>query len=571
VDELKDRPAPQRQIFSVIAGIILLLIVLLIAGAVVKKFKKPGQMGVIESQAMDMSVMQPPQGSFPVSTATALRKNFRMKTSTYGSVLAQNEIDIYPRVAGRIVEMSAYPGQQVSEGQVLARLDTAELASKANEAVWGARSHDEEHAMIIGKEKSAHFDKKAAQDEFSAAGSELRDAEADLAYWKEEHGRETGLFKEGAISKDEFQLTESKYRSAGARAETARSRQSAAQNRMSSLGYAELTAQAETKKHHATVAQAKAAADTANIILGYTALQAPFPAFVTARLVAPGTLVSVGAPILRLADMRKVRIQAVLAQKDIASIRKGNSLEYALPFAPDTWHSAPITAIFPAVDPRARTGIVEALVDNADFHLLPGVYLYVRVTTAAARSALLVPSRAVIQNRDYQNRPAVWLVKDEGKGEVSLYTCSMHPEVISSTQGKCPKCGMGLIPKKSTGGRHVYLTTVKLGLSDGTDTQITEGLREGDEIAVDGIEDLQNGNTVTPTAWGQGGPEKMPGPSGATSGDMPGMPAGSPMPSRSPEGTNTTKGRQYTCVMHPEVISDKPGTCPKCGMKLVPK
>ena len=28
---------------------------------------------------------------------------------------------------------------------------------------------------------------------------------------------------------------------------------------------------------------------------------------------------------------------------------------------------------------------------------------------------------------------------------------------------------------------------------------------------------------------------------------------------------------QYTCTMHPEVISDKPGKCPKCGMKLVQK
>lgn len=25
----------------------------------------------------------------------------------------------------------------------------------------------------------------------------------------------------------------------------------------------------------------------------------------------------------------------------------------------------------------------------------------------------------------------------------------------------------------------------------------------------------------------------------------------------------------YTCPMHPEVQQDKPGTCPKCGMKLV--
>lgn len=27
----------------------------------------------------------------------------------------------------------------------------------------------------------------------------------------------------------------------------------------------------------------------------------------------------------------------------------------------------------------------------------------------------------------------------------------------------------------------------------------------------------------------------------------------------------------YTCSMHPEVVSDKPGNCPKCGMALVPK
>jgi len=27
--------------------------------------------------------------------------------------------------------------------------------------------------------------------------------------------------------------------------------------------------------------------------------------------------------------------------------------------------------------------------------------------------------------------------------------------------------------------------------------------------------------------------------------------------------------QQYTCPMHPEVISDKPGACPKCGMTLM--
>src|SRR6476646_8645326 len=30
------------------------------------------------------------------------------------------------------------------------------------------------------------------------------------------------------------------------------------------------------------------------------------------------------------------------------------------------------------------------------------------------------------------------------------------------------------------------------------------------------------------------------------------------------------KKHKYTCLMHPEVITDHPGNCPKCGMKLVP-
>ena len=28
---------------------------------------------------------------------------------------------------------------------------------------------------------------------------------------------------------------------------------------------------------------------------------------------------------------------------------------------------------------------------------------------------------------------------------------------------------------------------------------------------------------------------------------------------------------QYTCPMHPDVVSDQPGDCPKCGMHLVVK
>ena len=37
------------------------------------------------------------------------------------------------------------------------------------------------------------------------------------------------------------------------------------------------------------------------------------------------------------------------------------------------------------------------------------------------------------------------------------------------------------------------------------------------------------------------------------------------------ENTHTVSGQEYTCPMHTEVISDKPGSCPVCGMDLVKK
>jgi manganese oxidase len=51
----------------------------------------------------------------------------------------------------------------------------------------------------------------------------------------------------------------------------------------------------------------------------------------------------------------------------------------------------------------------------------------------------------------YEHPQGTVAYKVTGPGEAptaALYTCPMHPDVIQSKPGQCPKCGMTLVPKR---------------------------------------------------------------------------------------------------------------------------
>jgi hypothetical protein len=45
--------------------------------------------------------------------------------------------------------------------------------------------------------------------------------------------------------------------------------------------------------------------------------------------------------------------------------------------------------------------------------------------------------------------PSSTTMQAGSSGQSATYTCPMHPEVTSAQPGKCPKCGMNLVPKKA--------------------------------------------------------------------------------------------------------------------------
>ncbi|MEE8404459.1 MAG: efflux RND transporter periplasmic adaptor subunit [candidate division Zixibacteria bacterium] len=94
-----------------------------------------------------------------------------------------------------------------------------------------------------------------------------------------------------------------------------------------------------------------------------------------------------------------------------------------------------------------------------------------------------------------------------------VYTCPMHPEVVSDEPGLCPKCNMHLVPKEAA----------------------------HDHSEMESSSRMENNSEMEDHAKMVSAPE------------------------------SDSKVQQYTCGMHPQIITDEPGTCPICNMNLVPK
>jgi hypothetical protein len=117
---------------STITGLAMIAIIL--AGAVyaVNTFRRQGAMTPIEAQGMEMNTPAPP-GSQTVELARVTRGTVASSVTYSGQVVAFTEVDVQPRVQGWITAMGVYQGDRVRKGQLLASLDTSQIAPQEAE------------------------------------------------------------------------------------------------------------------------------------------------------------------------------------------------------------------------------------------------------------------------------------------------------------------------------------------------------------------------------------------------------------------------------------------------------
>jgi HlyD family secretion protein len=350
--------------------------------------------------AMDMNVRaSAATATFPVVTAAVERAAVTGAVTYTGSVASFSEEDIFPRVTGRILEMPVYPGDAVRAGQVLARLDDVELTSRVREAEAMAATAEANRAQM-------EADLLAARHGIAQMDRELAMVEAELEYARAVAGRSERLVAVGVISRQE-------YENERAMAASLEAKRAAAQAKLEQSRAMEVAARRKVDAAEAMVAQGRATARTATVVRDYVTIVAPSSGYVVKRLVPPGVLVQPGMPILKVARIDRVRLQANVGERDVARVRVGSPVVVTVRDAAVEPLTARVTAVFPFVDPGARTAIVEALVDNGSRRFLPGQYVQMEFITGERSDALTVPRGAVSR---LGATATVWVVRD-GRAE----------------------------------------------------------------------------------------------------------------------------------------------------------
>ena len=231
------------------------------------------------------------------------------------------EVQIAPEVGGRIVEMTIAEGDRVKQGDVVARLDTADVDLALRRA-QAERSHADAQLRLLqagarGEDiRQAEAQAAAATADIAAAEAELASAETDLQRFERLLEVNSGSQKQRddaatrrAMARD--RVTASKAREAAAREAVARLRAGSRPEEIDA-------ARARVASVDAQIATLEKSKNDATVI-------APMGGIVTDRLLDPGEIASPRTPIVVVADLDHAWAEVFVDEPMVPRIKLGQA------------------------------------------------------------------------------------------------------------------------------------------------------------------------------------------------------------------------------------------------------
>lgn len=212
------------------------------------------------------------------------------------------------KVQGRIAELPVQEGQWIEKGALLARLDDRDLRQQVAVEAATVRVREANLQLTLAGPRSQ---------EIEMAEQTLADAEADLELKKLDYDRAVTLLKKDVISQQDHDRAKTQL-------DRAQATYKRAAERLSELRAG--TRQEEIAIARANVAQAREAVEMSQVRLSFTELRAPATGVILVRQGELGEVVSVGSPVVTLADLDNVWLRAYVPETDLGRIRHGQQV-----------------------------------------------------------------------------------------------------------------------------------------------------------------------------------------------------------------------------------------------------
>ncbi len=341
-------------------------------------------------------------------TAPAALADLEQSVLATGTLQAFKQVSVGAQASGQVKSLKVVLGQAVKKGDLIAEIDASKQQNDARNTQAALES---------------------AQAQLGSRQATLKQAE--LAYKRQQE-----LLAADAISREAFEQAEAAYN----------------------------TARADIRTSEASIAQARIAADTAAVNLGYTRIVAPMDGVVVAIVTQEGQTVNANqsAPtIIKLARLDTITVKAQISEADVVKVKPGQKVYFTILGAPQKRYYTTLRTVEPAPESIATettsssnsnsataiyyNGLMD--VPNADGQLRISMTAQVYIVLNEAKQVLVIPSAALGE-------------RERGAGGT---TATVR---VVDKSGK-------VTPRK-----------VKAGISNNVNVQILEGLEVGDEVIV---------------------------------------------------------------------------------------
>jgi multidrug efflux pump subunit AcrA (membrane-fusion protein) len=369
-----------------------------------------------------------------VTTATAITRELPQFFEATGSLSGDEQTDVSPSIAGKVVFINVDLGSYVKRGQTIVRLDDVDAKLRVQQT---QAQLDQTKAALRQAEEKVGI--RPGQSFDVNKLPEVGNARVALELAEKNLRRSEKLIESGDISR-------SLYDQQKAQRDQLKEQYEAALSLARQNYAAVMTARAN-------VANAESQLNLALRSQSYANVYSPIDGYVSDRPADLGEYVSTTTKVATIVKINPLRLRIDIPEQAISTVSVGQSVSVTTSAWPDRNFSGRIARISPNVTPTSRTLTVEAEIQNTGGVLKPGQFATVRILQSRAAPAVLVPARAV---RTESGVSRLFVIKD-GKAQERQ---------------------------------------VQLGQTEGDLVEIKNGVAENENVATSNIEQLSDGMVI---------------------------------------------------------------------------